>query len=255
MLKNRKWQRTDVKFVQKSRGDHISVANLTRCDGVKFDLVAKTIVFYVLHTPMGLELISVQSMAISEGTNSNLVVRFNRVLGTKRAAQAAFSRDDLVSTLKSTGFDGRSIISTRLGSDSLNRLLLSQKKSPTVVHEGDIAYTDFAYNIVGVVGTLTPNATDKEDQQTLLRKLRANQNISAKQAKDLSCFDMVIHGPHFSDTAPPKSQGETGYARRSIFVILHKIVFFIFMPPPCLPGERRRAQKESAERDCGCSVA
>ena len=123
------------------------------------------------------------------------------------------------------------------------------------MHEGDIAYTDFAYNIVGVVGTLTPNATDKDDQQTLLRKLRANQNISAKQAKDLSCFDVVIHGPHFSDTAPPKSQGETGYARRSIFVILHEIVFFIFMPPPCLPGERRRAQKESAERDCGCSVA
>jgi hypothetical protein len=250
MLKNRKWQRTDVKFVQKSRGDHISVANLTRCDGVKFDLVAKTIVFYVLHTPMGLELISVQSMAISEGTNSNLVVRFNRVLGTKRAAQAAFSRDDLVSTLKSTDFDGRSIISTRLGSDSLNRLLLSQKKSPTVVHEGDIAYTDFAYNIVGVVGTLTPNATDQDDQKELLRKLRANQNITAAQAKNISCFDVVIHGPHFSDAAPPKSLGETGYARRSIFVILHDIVFSSSCPHRVCQ-ERRRAEKESADRDCG----
>lgn len=237
MLKSRKWQRTTVEFVQKSRGDHISVANLTRCDGVKFHLVAKTSVFYVLHTPMGLELISVQSMAISEGNNSNLVVRFNRVLSTKRAAQAAFSRDDLVSTLKSTDFGGRSIISTRLGSDSLTRLLISQQKSPTVVHEGDIAYTDFAYNIVGVVGTLTPNATDKEDKQALLRKLRANQSINFAQARDISCFDVVIHGPHFSDTAPPKSQGETGYARRSIFLILHEIVFFFFMSPPCLPGE------------------
>jgi hypothetical protein len=203
MLKSRKWQKTDVGFTKNARADGISVAHLTRCDGVKFDLVARTSVFYVLHTPMGLELISVQSMAVSVTDRLCLVVTFNRVLGTKRAAQAAESREDIVSTL--TCKDGRSIISTRLGSENLTKLLNAQQKGATVVHEGDIAYTDFAHNIVGVVGSLTPNATDKEDKKNLLGRLRANQNIAAKQAKDISCFDVVIHGPHFSDTAPPQS--------------------------------------------------
>jgi hypothetical protein len=202
MLKSRKWKKTDVSFTKKARGDVISVAHLTRCDGVKFDLVARTSVFYVLHTPMGLELISVQSMALSVTHGSCLVVTFNRVLGTKRAAQAAESREDLVTTL---ACKARSIISTRLGSDNLTRLLNAQQKGATVVHEGDIAYTDLAHNIVGVVGSLTPNATDIQDKKILLGRLRANQSIAASQAKDISCFDVVIQGPHFSDTAPPQS--------------------------------------------------
>ena len=203
MLKSRKWKKTDVSFTKKARGDVISVAHLTRCDGVKFDLVARTSVFYVLHTPMGLELISVQSMALSVTHGSCLVVTFNRVLGTKRAAQAAESREDLVTTLACKG--RAPIISTRLGSDNLTRLLNAQQKGATVVHEGDIAYTDLAHNIVGVVGSLTPNATGKEDKKFLLVRLRANQSIPASQAKDISCFDVVIQGPHFSDTAPPQS--------------------------------------------------
>jgi hypothetical protein len=200
MLKSRKWTKTDVLFTKKARGDVISVAHLTRCDGVKFDLVARTSVFYVLHTPMGLELISVQSMVVSVN-RLRVVVTFNRVLSTQRAVQAAHSREDLVDTL---ACDGRSIISTRLGSDNLTKLL-AQQKGATVVHEGDIAYTDFAHNIVGVVGSLTPNATEKDDKKQLLGRLRANQNIAARQAKDISCFDVVIQGPHFSDTAPPQS--------------------------------------------------
>jgi hypothetical protein len=92
-----------------------------------------------------------------------------------------------------------------LGSDNLTRLLNAQQEGATVVHEGDIAYTDFAHNIVGVVGSLTPNATDRDDKKNLLSRLRANQNIAARQAKDISCFDVVIQGPHFSDTAPPQS--------------------------------------------------
>jgi hypothetical protein len=203
MLKSRKWKKTDVSFTKKARGDVISVAHLTRCDGVKFDLVARTSVFYVLHTPMGLELISVQSMALSVTHGSCLVVTFNRVLGTKRAAQAAESREDLVTTLACKGRPP--IISTRLGSDNLTRLLNAQQKGATVVHEGDIAYTDLAHNIVGVVGSLTPNATDIQDKKILLGRLRANQSIAASQAKDISCFDVVIQGPHFSDTAPPQS--------------------------------------------------
>jgi hypothetical protein len=155
---------------------------------------------------MGLELISIQSLHQSGSGKSDLAVQFNRVLQTKRAAQAAHSREDLVSTLASIGGDGRSIVSTRLGSESLSRLLRRQDMSgPTVVHEGDIAYTDFAHNIVGVVGSLTPNATDRDDKKNLLSRLRANQNIAARQAKDISCFDVVIQGPHFSDTAPPQS--------------------------------------------------
>jgi hypothetical protein len=92
-----------------------------------------------------------------------------------------------------------------LGSDNLTRLLNAQQKGATVVHEGDIAYTDLAHNIVGVVGSLTPNATDIQDKKILLGRLRANQSIAASQAKDISCFDVVIQGPHFSDTAPPQS--------------------------------------------------
>ena len=205
MLKSRKWQKTDVVFTQRSRGDVILFAHLTRCDGVRFDLVARTPAFYVLHTPMGLELISVQSMDQSVPNRLCLVVTFNRVLGTKRAAQAAESRHDLVSTLTCKGDGGRSIVSTRLGSDNLTRLLIAQQKGATVVHEGDIAYTDFAHNIVGVVGSLTPHATEQDDKRKLLGHLRQNQSISAKQAKDISCFDVVIQGPHFSDTAPPQS--------------------------------------------------
>ena len=207
MLKGRNWQKTDVVFTQRSRGDGIPCARLIRCDGVKFDLVARTPAFYVLHTPMGLELISVQSMDQSASNRLCLVVTFNRVLGTKRAAQAAQSpaREDLVSTLTSKGDGGRSIVSTRLGSDNLTRLLNAQQKGATVVHEGDIAYTDFAYNIVGVVGSLTPHATDTADKKKLLGQLRSNQRISAQQAKDISCFDVVIQGPHFSDTARPQS--------------------------------------------------
>jgi hypothetical protein len=203
MLRQRKWERTVVEFVGKQRTDSIQVARLTRCDGVKFDLVPKTRVFYVLHTPMGLELISIQSLHQSGSGKSDLAVQFNRVLQTKRAAQAAHSREDLVSTLASIGGDGRSIVSTRLGSESLSRLLRRQDMSgPTVVHEGDIAYTDLAHNIVGVVGSLTPNAQDRDDKAALLRIFRSTINIAASQAKDISCFDVVIQGPHFSDTAP-----------------------------------------------------
>jgi hypothetical protein len=206
MLQNRQWQRTSTEFVGKERTDSISVAHLTRCDGLKFDLVARTRVFYVLHTPMGLELISIQSLQQSGSDRSRLAVQFNRVLKTNRAAQAADSREDLVSTLASVGGGGRSIVSTRLGSDSLSRLLKAQNvQGPTVVHEGDIAYTDFAHNIVGIVGSLTPNAQDKDDKADLLRAIRQNQRISPNQAKDISCFDVVIQGPHFSDTAPPQS--------------------------------------------------
>ena len=155
---------------------------------------------------MGLELISIQSLQQSGSDRSRLAVQFNRVLKTNRAAQAADSREDLVSTLASVGGGGRSIVSTRLGSDSLSRLLKAQNvQGPTVVHEGDIAYTDFAHNIVGIVGSLTPNAQDKDDKADLLRAIRQNQRISPNQAKDISCFDVVIQGQYFSDTAPPQS--------------------------------------------------
>jgi hypothetical protein len=226
MLRSRKWQKTAVLFTKNARTDvNIAVAHLTRCDGVKFDLVARTSVFYVLHTPMGLELISVQSMVVSVN-KLRVVVTFNRVLSTQRAVQAAHSREDLVDTL---ACDGRSIISTRLGSDNLSKLLIAQQNGATVVHEGDIAYTDFAHNIVGVVGSLTPNAKDKDDQKILLNRLRSNQCIGRKQAKDISCFDVVIQGPHFSDTAPPP----TGYASRSIFMFRHRIAFCFHMPTVC----------------------
>jgi hypothetical protein len=188
----------------KIKGGGISFARLTRCDGVNFDFVARTPTFYVLHTPMGLELISVQYMDQLEPNRLCLLVTFNRVLGTKRAAQAAESRD--VSTLTCKGDGGRSIVSTRLGSDNLTtgRLLNAQQKGATVVHEGEIAYTDFAHNIVGVVGSLRRMLLIRKTKKKL-GLLRANQGIPAKQAKDISCFDVVIQGPHFSDTAPPQS--------------------------------------------------
>jgi hypothetical protein len=47
------------------------------------------------------------------------------------------------------------------------------------VHEGDIAYTDLAHNIVGVVGSLTPNATDIQDKKILdIHTTRFLQNYS-----------------------------------------------------------------------------
>jgi hypothetical protein len=201
MLMENKWKRTEVRFQTRTRGEKIASAHLTRCDGLKFDLLAQSRAFYVLHTPMGLELASIDSLEPSK--DGTLKVHFNRVLSTKRAATAAHSREDLRTTLSSGGNGGRSIIAERLGSDSLNRILQSQRPAaPTVVHQGDIAYSDFAHNIVGVVGWLTAAATEQEDKSRLLGCLRREQNIPAKVARDLACFDVVVQGQHFSDSPP-----------------------------------------------------
>jgi hypothetical protein len=202
LLKGKKWVRTQVHFSQRNRSDLIIEAKLTRFDDLKFDLVTKGQVFYILYTPAGLELINIQSLRQSE-RQSDLIVSFNRVLSTERAIKAAHSREDLQDGF--TSADGRVITSIRLGSNNLNIILKShQDRDPTVVHAGDILYTDHAYNIVGVVGWLTQNACGNDDKRLLLSKFRTVIGITPKQAKDISCFDVVIQGQPFSESVPPE---------------------------------------------------
>jgi hypothetical protein len=199
MLKKNKWKRTEVDFVAKLRSDEIPTATLTRLDGVKFMLAPNTRAFHVLFTAGGLELISVQQLKQSPD-KSGLTVIFNRVLITERAIVAAFSQDDLTDTLSNAA--GRSITSVRLGSSSLKRMhkdQCAQKKKVTMVHAGDIAYSDHAHNIVGFLGWFTMNNLKDEDKHELMTSLK-KYNFHYKFIK--TDIDLVEQGPPFSDSVP-----------------------------------------------------
>ncbi len=73
MLQVRKegWNPMEVyscQFSVKKQGQFYWKPNLIRCDSLKFDLVVLTQAFYVLHTPIGLKLISVRALEQSADT-------------------------------------------------------------------------------------------------------------------------------------------------------------------------------------------
>ncbi len=124
------------------------------------------------------------------------------MLSTERAIVAAFSQEDLTDTLSNAA--GRSNTSVRLGSSSLRRMHTYQcaqrkGKKITMVHAGDVAYSDHAHNIVSFLGWFTMNNTKDDDKKVLMRSLRT-YNFHAKHSS--ADIDVVEQGPPFSDSVP-----------------------------------------------------
>ena len=129
--------------------------------------------------------------------DATLMVDYTRVLSTERALSAAKAsssgREDLHSNVGSNG----QVTTTRLGADSLERLLQKQKNRsgplghPTF-HRGDVEYTTQAAFIVGIVGWIS--AKQKFDTSTFRSTIR-------KFIHGIDCddIDLVRLGDDFSD--------------------------------------------------------
>jgi hypothetical protein len=181
---------------------------LTRMDGQSFPLMKESgCLFYVLFEMTGLELIYVTE--IFKTAANKLMVKYCRVLSTKRAAEECEHEHDIQQKLT---IQNCSINTNRLGRASLRELsgLQAQGGKRRTFHRGDVTYETEACNIVGFIGW-SP-AGNVACDASMLKNIKCH----IPTVQSLKEVDWVYCGDDFSDVNPdlnttdPKKGSKSG---------------------------------------------
>jgi hypothetical protein len=216
LLRTTKWKDSVTKApskprtVRASQKKTVKAATLLRLDGVAFQLVPSSVLFYVMFEATGLELIYVNRIYWASGQERkgepSLWVDFTRVLSTANARVECDREEDLIETIDIPG----GVVNTRrLGGKSLDRLLATQESHlpasslrPTF-HRGDCMMSTSASNIVGFVGWSHRDAHTAADSDSAIEKSLLPQiQQTQRDVSDIRLVDWVFCGSDFSDREP-----------------------------------------------------
>ena len=196
----------EVKVLHRSKslepGTPIRSVVLKRSDSLRFRLMKKRCVFYLLRTPGGAELITIER--IFYPPNSTVVkLKYTRVLSSSDAIGCADRADDLTELHHTSS--GQEICTRRYGTKSIQRQLNARKcaNMTELYHWGDVTYEARAADLLGPVYWIP--LSEEEDFKAKTSSLRTQvfndmKDVLFNTIKDLDRVDFVVIGDPFSES-------------------------------------------------------
>ena len=182
-------------------GTAVLSATMKRADNLQFTVKVAGCVFYLMNTPVGTELVKLESIfhPKGEGEKNQVFIEYSRVLGGAAVLEVCDRANDLHQTIE--GHDGKKIISSSAGTKQIQLQIEERKKSgkSELYHWGDVCFIGNAANLVGAVYWVTKANENDLNDTTFLAGL-----VSGVKDKipitNLRQLDRVVVGASFSDT-------------------------------------------------------
>ena len=177
----------------------ISKVVLRRSDDVEITVRPSRMLFYILRTLCGPQLIRVERIFIPENS-TNIMVEHSRVLPSSEARLATDRKEDLTETLFRQS--GQPVLSRRIGSDNIDRQVAARRKAnknTELYHWGDRPWEARAVDLVGAVFWIPVGEEDNTTASLLKQTLVAIQNDFSPGIRNLKKMDCVVVGDPFTE--------------------------------------------------------
>ena len=208
---SRSWKSNEIIEVKTVKGKHLEAGRniksvlLKRSDSLRFIVMKKPSIFYLLRTPGGAELITIERIFFPPDS-AEVKLKYTRVLSSSDAINCTDRQDDL-SELHYTS-SGQQICTRRYGSRSIQRQLDARKhaKKTELYHWGDITYEARAADLLGPVYWIPLNLEDDFTANNSSSKMHRGQvladmkDVLPSAISSLNQVDFVVIGEPFSES-------------------------------------------------------
>jgi hypothetical protein len=182
-------------------GTAVRSATMQRADNQQFTVKVEGCLFYLMNTPVGVELVKLESIfhPSDEGEQKQVFIEYSRVLRGRAVLEVCDRANDLHQTIE--GHDGKKIISSSAGTKQIQLQIEQRQQSgkPELYHWGDVFFIGNAANLIGAVYWVTQASENDMKDMSFVASL-VNGVKDKIPITNLRQLDHVVVGASFSDT-------------------------------------------------------